>query len=234
VEGLDKSKFEEYLNKFASEVQSLVAPLGSRDQPIRSCKDLFKCFPDAPDGDYWIDSNEGSVKDAYVAQCIKHGEDGFPETCITPRMDSITPGPWYMGPSGHRYISSMNGLDKFSYEASEVQLTFLRLLSTKAHQNVTYHCKNSVAVRSGASGTTEQALKLLTTSDVELSLDAPSLEQYEVIEDGCQYHTGEWGQTVLNFSTRRNTRLPIVDVAPSDIGREDQQFGVTLGPVCFS
>ena len=75
---------------------------------------------------------------------------------------------------------------QFSYEASEVQLTFLRLLSTRAHQNVTYHCKNSVAVNERETGSTEQALRLMTTSDVELSLDAPSLEQYEVIEDGCQ------------------------------------------------
>lgn len=65
-------------------------------------------------------------------------------------------------------------------------MTFLRLLSNKAHQNVTYHCKNSVAVRDSQTGSTEQALRLMTTSDVELSLDAPSQEQYEVIEDGCQ------------------------------------------------
>ena len=52
VDEIDRTKFELYLNKFASEVQSLIAPLGSRDQPIRSCKDLFKCFSDAPDGKY--------------------------------------------------------------------------------------------------------------------------------------------------------------------------------------
>ncbi|XP_030855714.1 alpha-2 collagen isoform X1 [Strongylocentrotus purpuratus] len=233
VEQLDRTQFQIYLAKFESEILSLIEPLGSRDQPIRSCKDLFKCYPEAEDGNYWIDSNEGSVKDAFLAHCVKRGESGSPETCITPRVDEISRARWYEGASGSRYITEM-GLEKFSYEASEVQLTFLRLLSTKAHQNVTYHCKNSVAVRDRQTGSTEQALRLMTTSDVELSLDAPSQEQYEVIEDGCQERSAEWSQTVINYSTRRNTRLPIVDVAPSDIGGEGQEFGITLGPVCFS
>nr|XP_054751416.1 collagen alpha-1(I) chain-like [Lytechinus pictus] len=234
VEELDRTKFEMYLAKFEFQIQSMYAPIGSREMPARSCKDLFKCFPDAVDGDYWIDSNEGSVKDAYLARCIKSGEDGNPETCIQPKSATISGAPWYHGDSGHHYISQMDGIDKFSYGASEVQMTFLRLLSNKAHQNVTYHCMNSVAVTDRSTGSTEQALKLMTTSDVELSYDAPSQEQYQVIEDGCQLRTGEWGQTVIKYSTRRNTRLPIIDVAPSDIGRADQEFGITLGPVCFS
>jgi len=98
---------------------------------------------------------------------------------------------------------------------------------------VTYHCKKSVAYR-GPDGLTDKALRLMTTSDVELYPGAPNLEQYEVLEDGCQQRSSEWSQTVINFETRRNTRLPIVDVAPSDIGQADQQFGITLGPVCFS
>lgn len=28
-------------------------------------------------------------------------------------------------------------------------------------------------------------------------------------------------------------RLPVVDIAPIDIGGPDQEFGVDIGPVCF-
>lgn len=41
-------------------------------------------------GDYWIDSNEGSVKDAYLAQCVRDGADGNPETCIHPRSATVS------------------------------------------------------------------------------------------------------------------------------------------------
>lgn len=50
VEQLDRTQFQIYLAKFESEILSLIEPLGSRDQPIRSCKDLFKCYPEAEDG----------------------------------------------------------------------------------------------------------------------------------------------------------------------------------------
>lgn len=48
-----------------------------------------------------------------------------------------------------------------------------------------------------------------------------------------QKHTGEWGKTVFEYRTRKAVRLPIVDIAPYDIGGPDQEFGVDIGPVCF-
>lgn len=48
-----------------------------------------------------------------------------------------------------------------------------------------------------------------------------------------QKHTGEWGKTVFQYQTRKAVRLPIVDIAPYDIGGPDQEFGADIGPVCF-
>lgn len=48
-----------------------------------------------------------------------------------------------------------------------------------------------------------------------------------------QKHTGEWGKTVFEYRTRKAVRLPIVDIAPYDIGGPDQEFGADIGPVCF-
>lgn len=48
-----------------------------------------------------------------------------------------------------------------------------------------------------------------------------------------QKHTGEWGKTVFEYRTRKPMRLPVVDIAPLDIGGPDQEFGVDIGPVCF-
>lgn len=48
-----------------------------------------------------------------------------------------------------------------------------------------------------------------------------------------QKHTGQWGKTVIEYRSQKTSRLPIVDIAPIDIGGADQEFGVEVGAVCF-
>lgn len=48
-----------------------------------------------------------------------------------------------------------------------------------------------------------------------------------------QKHTGQWGKTVIEYKTQKTSRLPIVDIAPLDIGGANQEFGVDIGSVCF-
>uniref|UniRef100_A0A3B4BD22 Fibrillar collagen NC1 domain-containing protein n=1 Tax=Periophthalmus magnuspinnatus TaxID=409849 RepID=A0A3B4BD22_9GOBI len=50
----------------------------------------------------------------------------------------------------------------------------------------------------------------------------------------CQTANGAWSKTVVEYRTQKSVRLPIVDIAPMDIGRDDQEFGLDVGPVCFS
>ncbi|NXC56427.1 CO1A1 protein, partial [Aleadryas rufinucha] len=49
-----------------------------------------------------------------------------------------------------------------------IQLTFLRLMATEAAQNVTYHCKNSVAYMDQASGNLKKALLLQGAHAIEI------------------------------------------------------------------
>lgn len=44
----------------------------------------------------------------------------------------------------------------------------------------------------------------------------------------------DWGRTVFEYRTQKPTRMPIVDFAAVDVGRADQEFGIDIGPVCFS
>lgn len=48
-----------------------------------------------------------------------------------------------------------------------------------------------------------------------------------------QEANGKWGKTVFEYRTQKTPRLPIVDIAPVDIGGPDQEFGIDIGPVCF-
>uniref|UniRef100_A0A8B9STP8 Fibrillar collagen NC1 domain-containing protein n=1 Tax=Anas platyrhynchos TaxID=8839 RepID=A0A8B9STP8_ANAPL len=94
-------------------------------------------------------------------------------------------------------------------------MTFLRLLSTEGSQNVTYHCKNSIVGPPGG-------------SDGPGAADGISCFSFRP-----QKHTGKWGKTVIEYRSQKTSRLPIVDIAPMDIGGAEQEFGVDIGPVCF-
>lgn len=48
-----------------------------------------------------------------------------------------------------------------------------------------------------------------------------------------QKANGNWGKTVFEYRTQKTARLPIVDIAPVDIGGPNQEFGIDIGPVCF-
>ncbi|NXT29106.1 CO1A1 protein, partial [Syrrhaptes paradoxus] len=49
-----------------------------------------------------------------------------------------------------------------------IQLTFLRLMSTEASQNITYHCKNSVAYMDQDTGNLKKALLLQGANEIEI------------------------------------------------------------------
>lgn len=64
-------------------------------------------------------------------------------------------------------------------------MTFLRLLSTEASQNLTYHCKNSVAYMDASTGNLKKAVLLQGSNDVEIRAEGNSRFTYSVLEDGC-------------------------------------------------
>lgn len=137
----------------------------------------------------------------------------------------------------------MNRGTKFTYGNKEtpanvvsVQLRFLRLLSKEAAQSVTYHCKNSVAYKDEKSSNLKKSLILKTSDgqDIKAYNNNNNRLKYRVLEDGCSKPNGEWGKTVLEYRTQRLSQLPIMDLAPVDVGGKDQEFGIDIGHVCFS
>lgn len=134
----------------------------------------------------------------------------------------------------------MNGGTQFEYNDEGVtskdmatQFAFMRLLANHASQNITYHCKNSIAYMDGETGNLKKAVILQGSNDVELRAEGNSRFTFSVLEDSCTRHTGEWGRTVIEYRTNKPSRLPILDIAPMDIGGAEQEFGLDIGPVCF-
>jgi collagen type I/II/III/V/XI/XXIV/XXVII alpha len=231
------SEMKVQLKQLSDTIDMMKNPSGkSKKTPVRSCGDLnMQSGGQAPSGMYWIDPNGGCESDAIQAYCDFENQ----ETCVHPSNGKVNKGAHFRGYTDqHVYFGEMQNGYSFDYSPRDAvnganydsQVTFLRLLSTTARQTVTYHCKNSVAAFDKANRDYAKALKLLGSNGVEFS--AQGSETYEIIEDGCMNAPSSFDKTVFQYTTKKTARLPIVDVAPVDIG-DDKEFGIDMGPVCF-
>ncbi|XP_038058585.1 collagen alpha-2(I) chain-like [Patiria miniata] len=224
--------YEARIIQLRNRIERLLLPNGEPEYPARSCKDLFKCHPILPSGYYTLDPSGGSHYDKFVAYCDKKTN----ATCVYPDYPEIPEATYYLGdPEEPVDFSEMKNGSEISYSVKPVQLTLLRLIYSEAKQNLTYNCKNSHAVENHMGGT-QKALTLVGPNDVRISIKNTQKDlQYKVDgEDGCRVHDDTWGKTTVSYSTKKTERLPLVDFAVSDVGRAKQQFGVKVGPVCFS
>lgn len=212
-----------------TDLERIKKPQGSKDNPVRSCKDLYFGHPQFKDGWYWIDPNLGMPDDAIYVYCNMTGQG---ETCVFPesqtsKMPNI---PWRKEGGKEDWYSNMRGASKITYETvGAVQMTFLRLLSQKAYQNFTFTCVNAVAWYNQRTFNYDQAIKLLGDNEQEFSAKGV---RPNVIIDGCKNRKSN-GKTVFEIRTEKLGQLPIVDFFPVDYGQPHQAFGFEVGPVCF-
>lgn len=89
------------------------------------------------------------------------------------------------------------GDDSLAPNTASIQMTFLRLLSTEASQNLTYHCKNSVAYLDASTGNLKKAVLLQGSNDVEIRAEGNSRFTYSVMEDGCAVCSPDSTMSVL-------------------------------------
>lgn len=232
VEGLD-SIFSS-LDSLKMEVDRMKNPMGTQSNPARTCHDLQLSHPDFPEGEYWIDPNQGCAGDSFKVYCnLTSGG----ETCLYPdkRSQSARLSPWAKETAGSWFSEFKRGL-LFSYvdaqgeSINEVQMTFLRLLSASARQNFTYMCQQSAAWQDRASDSYDKALRFLGSDDQEMSHDNNPF--IKALHDGCSTRKG-LDKTVLEINTPRVQQVPIIDFLVSDFGKPSQKFGFEVGPACF-
>ena len=78
------------------------------------------------------------------------------------------------------------------------QLAFMRLLANHASQNITYHCKNSIAYMDEETGNLKKAVILQGSNDVELRAEGNSRFTFSVLEDGCSVSNAETIGTMIS------------------------------------
>lgn len=222
------------LNSLKLEIEQMKRPLGTPQNPARTCKDLQLCHPDFPDGEYWVDPNQGCSRDSFKVYC---NFTAGGSTCVFPDKKSegarITswpkenPGSWF---SEFKRGKLLSYVDAEGNPVGVVQMTFLRLLSASAHQNITYNCYQSVAWQDAATGSYDKAMRFLGSNDEEMSYD--NSPYIRALVDGCATKKG-YQKTVLEIDTPKVEQVPIVDIMFNDFGEASQKFGFEVGPACF-
>uniref|UniRef100_A0A8C9SNR8 Collagen type V alpha 1 chain n=1 Tax=Scleropages formosus TaxID=113540 RepID=A0A8C9SNR8_SCLFO len=222
------------LNSLKLEIEQMKHPLGTQNNPARTCKDLQLCHPDFPDGEYWIDPNQGCSRDSFKVYC---NFTAGGETCIYPdkksegaRLTSWAkeiPGSWF---SEFKRGKLLSYVDSEGSPIGVVQMTFLRLLSASARQNLTYNCYQSVAWYDSELDSYDKAIRFLGSNDEEMSHD--NNPYIRAVVDGCASKKG-YEKTVLELNTPKVEQVPFVDIMFSDFGETSQKFGFDVGPVCF-
>lgn len=101
-------------------------------------------------------------------------------------------------------------------------MAFLKMLSTKANQNVTVVCRQS----------SQEEARLMSDNDHYFLRDG-ELFRYNVLRDECQYMKDSYGYTVMEVVSRPQ-RLPVRDISFRDVGGYSKEVGVRLSPVCYA
>lgn len=79
-------------------------PDGGRDFPAKTCRDLHVAHPELPSGDYWMDPNEGDIRDAILVHC----DMTTTATCIYPQPNR-TPEITYVGEEQEIWVTEVEG-----------------------------------------------------------------------------------------------------------------------------
>lgn len=211
-------------------IDSVKEPRGTKDAPGRTCGHLAASHPDFESGNYWIDPNQGSTADSFEAYCDMKTR----QTCVHAAPSQVPKGIWYVGPKRRLWFGEevKKGF-LFTYATDVSQFQFLQALSSSAVQNVTVHCRNTVAYYDAAAKSYKKAAIFASMDDREI-VDGRRGHHYKVPIDECKGRRDVWARTVFQFNAERTTRLPIEDIAPADLGGDNQGFGLEIGPVCFA
>jgi collagen type I/II/III/V/XI/XXIV/XXVII alpha len=208
-------------------------PDGSPQFPAKSCKDIQMCFPEATSGEYWLDPNGGQIDDKVKVTCDFKGD--VVETCVQPTsvFDVITMNTFKQNDlTNHKWVAKSLETEnaEIAYPARSSQWRNLAVGMRSGRQNVTYNCKNSPA-HTTMEGAQKSFLKIRNAKNVELQTTNNGVT---VVEDRCWMNDGTWQQTVVEYSTKDLSKLPLRDVAVLGSGNADEQFSLTVGKVCFS
>lgn len=227
------------IEEVTEEIKKLKNPTGMKDAPARTCQDLYKADPEVADGWYFIDPNGGGISDAFEAECLFNGPKKS-ETCLHPIQTGYERQSWFTrkeNPDAHVWFAeTFDENAEFNYGIHKSQIKYLHKFSSRARQDIAMSCKNTVIIYDQAGKSHKKAIRLASFDEEIMSPVAKKPYRFRVKDDKCKNKNGELGQTLIEVRGRggRVERMPIMDIGIYDVGSEDQEFGIQIGPACFS
>uniref|UniRef100_A0A4W5NGY6 Fibrillar collagen NC1 domain-containing protein n=1 Tax=Hucho hucho TaxID=62062 RepID=A0A4W5NGY6_9TELE len=192
------------LNNLKQDIERMKFPMGTQDNPARTCNDLHLSQLYCRQRELWFAGKTREISN-------------WPKEA---------PGSWF---SEFKRGKILNYVDMEENTIQTVQMTFLKLLSSSARQNFTYICHQSVAWYDAKADGYDKALRFLGSNDEEMSYDNNPF--IKALSDGCSLKSG-YSKTVMEINTPRIDQVPIIDVMFNDFGDPSQRFGFEVGPVC--
>ncbi|KAM7535427.1 hypothetical protein Aperf_G00000092488 [Anoplocephala perfoliata] len=224
-------------------------PIGTRSYPARHCREIAEATdsPHGPvSGEYWIDPNLGSSRDAIKVECKFSGK--VAKTCVHATPDSRAlrlsnlkknnaEGSWWFS---KLLEDNSNGTQRLFY-APRNQMNFLQLLHHKAEQSITALCRGSVVYYDSRNKNYNSAANLLLFNGkvINTHLDRRvrgegGFVQLEVnIKDDCMDRSLTGSSASFDMVATHPELLPIMDMKMFDFGGENQQLGYYVNEVCF-
>lgn len=200
------------LRYLSSVIESIKKPLGTRENPVRVCKDLLDCHHTLKDGWFWIDPNLGCTSDAFEVFC---NFTAGGQTCLHPLASN-----------------------KMVFGVGKVQMKFLHLLSTEASHSITLHCLSDPPYDttdnfSSSGPIPKENTRLRFRGWNKQMFEKDTLLEPHVLQDECKIQDGSWHQSRFFFHTQDSRQLPIVDIQEFPTSQPNSQQHIEIGPVCF-
>lgn len=186
--------------------------LGTRFNPAKTCYDLYLSATYAADGEYFIDPNGGSHRDAIKVFCNITG-GGW--TGIYPSEQ--VPLAHYLGASGDAYTwySSTSAGSQLQYSISGSQLTALLDLSFEGWQTIAWQCKGVVVIGSNVDVRFKASQGYVWTID-----------DYTVRNDECHVNNNNQLLSGVADLVGEPSNLPIIDFELRDWGDAPEEIGM--------
>uniref|UniRef100_A0A4W5QUV2 Fibrillar collagen NC1 domain-containing protein n=1 Tax=Hucho hucho TaxID=62062 RepID=A0A4W5QUV2_9TELE len=200
-------------------------PDGTKEHPATTCLELWLSQPNFTNGMYYIDPNQGSPADALLVYC---DFTAAPKTCLSPLQPQVPVKAWLADSATNNsfhWLSSKEKGFQFEYLGPDVvQMRFLRLNSRLTSQNITYSCQPG-----NIQGPGKREVKFL--ADTQRQSYLGTLQDCVPSEE---LHSRGRREAVFQFESEDLDLLPLRDLAVFGSSDLTQEFGFTVGPVCFS
>lgn len=112
-----------------------------------------------------MDPNDGGPEDAILVYCDKNTKS----TCILPKPEVTPEISVHDKQEEINWLSEMSNGMKITYKAERTQIKSLQDLSESATQNITYHCRKTVAYYDVSRRTYKKGITFWADNDAEIT-----------------------------------------------------------------